>query len=475
MVDLRTVALADVFVDQKNYRLPPQPTQRDALRAMVSDQGQKLTVLARDILTHGLSPGELLLASEHPSNPGKFIVHEGNRRITSLKVMESPELAAGLITERAFKRLGDAFAANPIREVLISVLPDRENAMFWIQRRHTTGHKGAGTEVWDPYAQDRHDRDHGRPARTSIMALEFSHEDSDEWREVEARLSTRTTTVDRVLDMPYLAEALGILIDPKAVTITFENRDEDAGVALLRRILMAMGAPDFRFGLVEDEGDRRRFIDTFSEWAVTRDEEADSTDEDEGEQDETRTGKTDGDTGESESRDEKEGGKGNDARDRRAKKDPLARDTLASSRSSLVLHVEGVRLAKLYLECRAIKVGKHPNAAAILMRVFLELSTDEFLEREVPLPVGMAAAGKKWSDAHLEKKIGAAVEAIDPTGKDKSLDAARRTGPDFLHGVSVLHSYVHSRTFVPAPDELKRTWDRWHPYLKRLHDALNPP
>lgn len=140
MRDIREFRLADLLVDQANYRLLPQPTQRDAIRAMIVDQGRKLTVLARDILEFGLSPGELLLVSESPDQPGRFVVYEGNRRITALKVMETPELAAGLATEAVFRQLGDRFKSNPRRTVDASVVADRETAMFWIRRRHTRGH-----------------------------------------------------------------------------------------------------------------------------------------------------------------------------------------------------------------------------------------------------------------------------------------------------------------------------------------------
>ena len=55
MRDIRDVKIADLLVDQANYRLPPQANQRDAIREMVRDQKRKLTVLGLDILKHGLS------------------------------------------------------------------------------------------------------------------------------------------------------------------------------------------------------------------------------------------------------------------------------------------------------------------------------------------------------------------------------------------------------------------------------------
>ena len=62
---------------------------------MVRRQGEKLLELAQDILDVGLSPGEPLWVAPDPRAQGKFVVLEGNRRITALKVMDNPALASG--------------------------------------------------------------------------------------------------------------------------------------------------------------------------------------------------------------------------------------------------------------------------------------------------------------------------------------------------------------------------------------------
>lgn len=515
MRDIRDVKIADLLVDQANYRLPPQANQRDAIREMVRDQKRKLTVLGLDILTHGLSPSELLLASESTDQPGKFVVYEGNRRVTALKVMESPELALGLPTEQAFKRLGEQFKAKPIRSVDVCVVPDRETAMFWIQRRHTTGHNGAGVEGWGAMAQDRHDRDHDRPARRAIMAMELLEDGSDEWRRVSTRLEPRTTTVDRVLDMPYFEATLGVHFDTQEVVIEFENEDQQAGEDLLRRILTEMADPIFKFERVETADDRRTFIDSFSSYSVKK-KDPTPADADTGTSDSTHEGKGDATpaagapdansgqtgtgtqdtnsgsgagspTGSGESSGTTSGaGSASDTgssagsstsggRGTRKRKDPLQRDTLAPTKQPYLLRVSGLRMSKLYEECKALKVDKHRNAAAVLMRVFLELSTDQFIKiKGLPVPTGMAQNGKSWDDVKLKPKIEAVTAALDPRKVDRGLDSARSAGADFIHGIPTLHRYVHGLDYVPEPSELKATWERWHPYLHRLHETINP-
>lgn len=500
MRDIREFRLADLLVDQANYRLLPQPSQRDAIRAMIVDQGRKLTVLARDILEFGLSPGELLLVSESPDQPGRFVVYEGNRRITALKVMETPDLAAGLPTEAVFRQLGDRFKANPRRTVDASVVADRETAMFWIQRRHTRGHEGAGVEDWNPFAQDRYDRDHDKPARRSIMAMDLLDDGSPEWKRVEARLEGRTTSVDRVLDMPYFESTLGVRFDTVAVEIHYENGDRAAGDLLLRRVLTAMADPLFKFEQIEKVEDRQQFIESFAPWAV----KAAAASEGQGAgsagtsgagtagspagqgSDQGTAGQGSGGRGAESQGSSGQGGSGQQGTDTAAggqgsgsgqgrNRDPLVRDTLAPSRSPYLLSVAGLRLTKLYDECKAIKVDRQRNAAAVLMRVFLELSTDHFIaQRKLPVPAGAAKGGKAWKDMHLQQKVEAVVRELDPKGIDKGLDAARSAGSDFLHGFKTLHRYIHGVDYMPDPTELKDTWVRWHPYLDRLHATLNP-
>lgn len=136
MEEIRYFELSELKVDQNNFRLGSFKSQRDAIRAMLTRHKSKLLPLAKDILEVGLSPGEPIWVAPDPEIPGKYIVMEGNRRITALKVMNSPALADGTTASDAFRKLGKEFLTKPRREIRATVFESIEAAKPWVERRH---------------------------------------------------------------------------------------------------------------------------------------------------------------------------------------------------------------------------------------------------------------------------------------------------------------------------------------------------
>lgn len=88
---VKTIKLTSLFVNTENYRFEPLSSQKEAIDKMVEDQGDKLYSLVDDIVTNGLSPVDLIIVTPNEDN-NKYIVLEGNRRITSLKLLNNPTL-----------------------------------------------------------------------------------------------------------------------------------------------------------------------------------------------------------------------------------------------------------------------------------------------------------------------------------------------------------------------------------------------
>lgn len=177
---------------------------------MVRRQGEKLLELAQDILDVGLSPGEPLWVAPDPRAQGNFVVLEGNRRITALKVMDNPALASGTDYETAYRRLNARFVEAPRRIVRAALFDSVEEAAPWVERRHTNEQSGVGIQWWDPFAQDRAAKAKGRSRNRSMVILEHLSEEGDpEPLANRMNLDDRTSTVDRVLNT--FAEEFGFI------------------------------------------------------------------------------------------------------------------------------------------------------------------------------------------------------------------------------------------------------------------------
>ncbi len=435
---------------------------------MLEDQADLLANLARDIIDHGLSPGEMVWVIPDESDADMYTVLEGNRRITALKVLDTPSIAVGSAVEKKFTNLSKEYAQrSPIREVYGCVFSGREEARPWIRRRHMNAGSGVGLEGWGFMAKGRAMRDEGENAPRTLIVMEALQDRSPEWAQIESALDEKWSTVDRVMNSSSLPKTLGITIDPNKGTITAENGDAQAARSLLRRILAAMADPEFKFKKIEDRNDRENFIGDFAQYAVKLKPAVPR---------DGRDGGKSGDKG-------KSGGKEKDSKggSKKPKADSLARDTLAPKRGPKILPVVGTRLNPLYGECRKIKIHGNENAAALLLRVFIELSSEAYLKtRRVPIPQALKEKGRKrWDEfgIALATKVECVCNNLDPTRREKKFQQARLAidpGTKGYYSVETLHGYFHNVDLLPDAKDLKRAWDAWESYLFELHTSLNP-
>jgi hypothetical protein len=156
------------------------------------------------------------------------------------------------------------------------------------------------------------------------------------------------------------------------------------------------------------------------------------------------------------------------------------RSTLAPrTGGQTIAKVDGKRLNKLYRECREIQLDGNENAAALLFRVFIELSSEALLiEKSVAIPPSLAnkRSVTNWSDhgATLGAKVNAVLDYLDHPKKNKLLQPTRVAVDPTSHAVAsinTLHSYFHNLSMNPDPVALREAWDAWENYLRLLHAA----
>jgi len=269
-------------------------------------------------------------------------------------------------------------------------------------------------------------------------------------------LGGKWTTVDRVLNAASLPTVLGIQIDLQTGGITFGNGDIAAGKELLKDILKIIAAPSFKFAEIEKDTDRDNFINKFaaaSVKALPASPAAPPFAPATVMPPPTVTAPS--------------------APPARARLTSTARATLAPRTGQRTFNVAGVRLAPLYRECREIKVSSSENAAAFLLRVFIELSSEALLvEKNVPLPSGKTS----WADfgINLSTKVARVLDYLDSTGRSREFQqirVARDSTNNATFSISTLHSYFHNLAMQPIGSAIQEAWDAWEIYLRKLHEA----
>lgn len=485
--------LSRLLLDEENFRIDEVDDQQAAMFAVLRQQreGEKIFNLAKDIVERGrLTPGDRLMVvpddgqfSEVEHEGEYFVVMEGNRRITALKLLENPQLI-----QEAFPRLCQQFEALskrvPNKRLLSSipcvVLPDRDSALDWVEIKHSTDLDGIGLEKWDARATARFAERKGRFRRWRI-ALKRLDDAKVETAAINSGIEKKTTAVDRVLGSRDVRDSLGLIFRDNQGTVDFENGDETAGVELLRKLLEAMADPDFKTGTVHALEDRTIFVRGFQDYAVKGTKHTEQLGDWSGEGQTTPDSPTvPGSPSVQDDRKAQKGqqGQGNTkASGRHPLRNTLSRKCLAPRGLSQTFHVKDATLNSFYGELRELPVKNFKKAAGILTRAFLEMSCDSYLElRKLPIPGYFAQRSvKRWADAKLREKVEAVLTDLDPGRQDVAFIYVRKAlgGNDWLHSIDTLHALVHDHRASISEQEVKMIWDRYHPFFQRLHDRIS--
>ena len=176
----RRLSINKLFLDNKNPRLPISSrnlTQTDLLSELVAKDD--VYELAKTITDKGYMPIESLIVIEES---GKKVVVEGNRRLSSLKLLLDPNKISGAIS-RKFRALSQKIDTENIKKAKVTIAPSREAANVYIAMKHT---RGGGTNKWNHIEQARFYKARYSEGKTiSQIAKDFSISNSEVLKELK--------------------------------------------------------------------------------------------------------------------------------------------------------------------------------------------------------------------------------------------------------------------------------------------------
>lgn len=145
-MDLIEVSIDDLLLDHENPRLPSVVGRSQ--EEMISFIGENYSIeeLMDSIGENGFFTGEPLIVC--PVGNDKFLVIEGNRRLTALKLLSNPDLMEK--PSAAIRRISDE-AINKPDVVTASVFKGRSEVLNYLGHRHITGVKS-----WSSLAKARY-------------------------------------------------------------------------------------------------------------------------------------------------------------------------------------------------------------------------------------------------------------------------------------------------------------------------------
>jgi len=423
----RSIPLDKLLVNRSNDRHGELENETTAIAWLFSNHLSQMRKLARDIVsTGGLYEPPLV----YPEG-SVFVVFDGNRRTTCLNLLANPKRAPDADLQKFFSDLRKQWRGAFPSRIMCRVETDRDEIDEILFRRHTGSQGGVGQSNWDDRMKTTFVNRTGKGGKLNVAD------------EIEARLKTAgllpkgkripRSNLNRLLSAEAFRNRVGI--STAKGRFQFVRTEEVALKALAR--------------ITDDLAHRRITLDDV--WDVDRKSEYLDGLESEG------VLPTAADAIQKPTK----GGKGKSPKGGPAKPKPKAERP--EKRTTLIPQVEyGVAWAGRLQRHRAIweelqfklELDEHPNAIAVLCRVLLELSVDNYIKQSK-----LTTATE--SDALLKKLI-CAAENLHSHGKvnKRYVEVVRKARTmDAIVSVDTLNKYVHSSSLAPATDHLTALWD----------------
>lgn len=458
------IKISNLFLNPTNYRFNPQENQREAIRVMLKNQGEKLFRLAEDIEENGLNPSEQLIVTpidDANSSKKQYKVLEGNRRITALKLMAIPETIEGEDFSKIkakFLKLHKRFAKNPISSVTCVIFFNEPDANIWIEKKHAIGQNGVGTEMWDSKMKQRFDE--ATKGKKSIVLQTLDLLRNSEYASVSDILlldNVKSTNLERLLSDSYVRECIGL---ERRNGILSSKRNKSEVVKILLNVIRNISRPEFKVSDIYTKELRKLYIDELlSEVNIpTTPAKQEWTFNSEGQ-----------------NINSSDGSKNTNKKDAKSTRNSRNRLTLIPKGVDFDIPVKFLRAIDVFNELRQLSAKSYPNSVAVMFRVFLELSVDAYMETFALLKDGQLTANEGTHNllGHVNKVLNH-LTAKGLINKDLQKGIKNELNDETSPlSIESLNAYVHNENFFPKYANLITSWDNVQPFFTILWTKIS--
>lgn len=422
-MSVKSVKIADLIVNRANDRHGELENETAAIAWLFNARETHMRNLTKDIVDKG-EVYELPLVSPEGA---KFVVFDGNRRVTCLKLLANPKKAPNAELQKFFSDQRALWKGAFPEAIQCQVEADRERIDEILFRRHTGTQNGVGQSTWDDRMKATFVARTGQGSGVSVA-------DEIEKRLRDAKLlpgakKIPRSTMNRLLSAEPFRNRLGFSVSKGRFEFTHE---EDVALAALARVASDLANKKLVLGDIWDVDGKREYLDGLERDGVLPTAAH------------TLSGRAAG------------------AAAARVKKAKPAATAKPSKRETLIPQADyGLpwpgRLQRHHsiwdeLQFR-LHLNEHPNAISVLFRVLLELSIENYIKQ-----ASVAVNDGDKLAARLVK-VGKHLRAAGKID-DKQLGVLTKfQHSDQLVSADTLNRYVHSPSFAPSPEHLASMWD----------------
>lgn len=420
---IRTLALGALVVNRANDRHGELENETAAIAWLFNERETHMRNLTKDIVEQG-EIYEYPLVSPDKS---KFIVFDGNRRVTCLKLLDDPRRSPTTELQAFFRDQKALWKGTFPKEIPCQVETDRDRIDEILFRRHTGSQSGVGQSTWDDRMKATFITRTGKGGGPSLA-------DEIEKRLAEANLlpSRRKiprSTLNRLLSAEPFRHRVGISMKSGRFQFT---HDEPKSLAALARIAKDMAERTLVLGDIWDIDGKQNYLDQLEREGVLPDKKRKAT------------------IAES-----------TVPIDKPAKVKPSVKAT-PTVRTTLIpqkdfdLNWPGrlQRHHRIWEELQFhLDLRTHPNAISVLVRVLIELALENYIKEAKVTVYENDKLATRLEKAGLHLQAAGKIDA-------KQVEVLKKFKQgDKLVSADTLNKYVHSTNFAPSPEHLMSIWD----------------
>lgn len=417
---LKKIKIDELHVNHANDRHGDLGTESDAISWLFRERTQHMKNLARDIVSQrGIFEAPLVAVVDN-----KYVIFDGNRRVSCLKLIANPSRAPTIDLEQFFQGLRSNWKQEFPEEIECQLETDLERVDEILFRRHTGAQAGVGQTTWDDRAKAIFVERTGKGSGPSIAEL------IEKYLTQEQRLPTQRkiprSTLNRLLSAEKYRKRVGVAVHDGDLVVLGDKHET---LNALSRIANDLATRKIVLGDLWDKARKTEYLDSLEADGVLPEGQRSF------ELVESPKVKT---------------------------RNPSNKSVRLTERLNLIPHKDyGVewhgsleRAHAIWQELQVkLLLDSTPNAIAVLFRVLLEISVENYRKTT---DVALHDHDK------LSRKIEKIADHLLADGKidKKQLGALQKLSHhDSLISTDTLNRYVHSPNFSPSPMHLTAIWD----------------
>ena len=414
LYEKKLIKVEDLLINLKNPRFNPVNSQKQAMDTMIKGMKVKIKSLANDIVNNGLNPAKLLCVIKYIN--GKYIVHDGNRRLIAIKLINNPDKVKNDDEFYKFFQNLKNTRHNIPKKLNCIVFENQKDASHWIELEHTGENKGVGQVRWSAEQVARFKLQKQNTDRPYIKVIDFMKKNKIFLKPGNA------TNFERLIDTAYVKEKIGIKYKDNKWGCT---KDKTTILNNLKKVVEEINKSNLKVGEIYTAKDREKWIKkTLNEIKpkkiIIR-------------------------------------------RDGKKIKEQIIIDRKNLIPKNFTINISKNKIKLIHDELKSLEVDKYRNAVAVLFRVFLELSVKNFIKNK-KLSLNPTLYQNIQTVSNYMKS-----NNILTTDELKPIQVAttKKTKHSIL-STDTLNNYIHNVNLIPLSDDLKISWDNMQKFIEKL-------